>query len=409
MRKIPVIASVGIVALAGMAIAASGGLGGAGSQKPLISLPATSSGGGSALAINPTPAAVDPLASGDTIADAWICEFRAGSVGRGSERAEAVRAATAAGGQVGHVYQVALQGFSLRASAQGLAQMKARNPNIGRCEADRVASIPLPVGVLAKPGGGSTQPAQVKDWNITRVGGGLSGVGKVAWVIDTGIDLTHPDLTVDTVRSRNFVTNETSPKDLNGHGTHVAGTIAARDNSIGVVGVAAGATVIAVRVLNRRGSGAYSDVIAGVEYVAANGSLSDVANMSLGGPASDLLDTAVRNASAKVPFALAAGNDGGNAALQSPARVNGQNVYTISAVSSTDTFASFSNWGNPPVDYAEPGVSIRSTWLSGGYNTISGTSMASPHMAGLLLLGGIRSGGTAKNDPDGNPDPIGVH
>jgi len=206
-------------------------------------------------------------------------------------------------------------------------------------------------------------------------------------VIDTGIDLDHPDLHVDVARSRNFVTRETSPDDLNGHGTHVAGTIAAEKDGAGVVGVAPGSTVVAIRVLNRRGSGSNADVIAGVDWVAKNGVAGDVANMSLGGSRSDALDTAVINASANVKFALAAGNETDDADNHSPGRVNGDNIYTIAAFSTTNgAWASFSNYGKPPVDYAEPGVSVLSTWKDGGYNTISGTSMATPHMAGILLL-----------------------
>jgi subtilisin family serine protease len=133
--------------------------------------------------------------------------------------------------------------------------------------------------------------------------------------------------------------------------------------------------------------------------------------MSLGGGVSSALDTAVINAAAKgVRFALAAGNETDNANNHSPARANGPNIYTVSAFSTPgDKWASFSNYGNPPVDFAEPGVAIKSTWLNGGYNTISGTSMATPHLAGLLLLGAIRSGGVVQGDPDGNPDTIGVH
>ena len=91
----------------------------------------------------------------------------------------------------------------------------------------------------------------------------------------------------------------------------------------------------------------------------------------------------------------------------SPAHVNGPNIYTISAIDSKDALASWSNYGNPPVDFAEPGVSILSTWMGGGYNTISGTSMAAAHAAGILLLGAIHQNGTATNDKDGTPDPIG--
>ncbi|MCB2407819.1 S8 family serine peptidase [Hymenobacter sp. BT178] len=264
---------------------------------------------------------------------------------------------------------------------------------------------------LGKPsGGGSTQPGQVTPYGIARVGTG-DGTGKTAWIIDTGIDLTHPDLNVDATRSKSFLTSGAdylSPNDGNGHGTHVAGTIAAINNSIGVVGVAANATVVAVRVLNSRGSGSNSGVIAGVDYVGATGKAGDVANMSLGGGISQALDDAVlRASSGGVLFALAAGNETDDANNHSPARVNGPNIFTISAMNNTDSWASFSNYGTP-VDYCMPGVNIQSTWMSGGYNTISGTSMATPHMAGVLLLRGksFTTSGTVKNDPDGNPDLI---
>ena len=259
-------------------------------------------------------------------------------------------------------------------------------------------------------GGGTPTPvAQQTPWGITRVGGGIAGNYATAWVIDSGIDLTHPDLNVDSARSRSFIAGLT-PQDQNGHGTHVAGTIAALNNAIGVVGVAPGARVVAVRVLNKKGSGSTSGVIAGVDYVAQTAAPGDGAKMSLGGGISTALDNAVAAAAAKgIRFALAAGNEAANATTSSPGRVNGPNIYTVSAFATGDVFASFSNFGNPPVDYAEPGVGVRSTWLAGGYNTISGTSMASPHMAGLLLLGAINSGGTVIGDSDGTPDVIGVH
>jgi len=129
--------------------------------------------------------------------------------------------------------------------------------------------------------------------------------------------------------------------------------------------------------------------------------------MSLGGPTSDALDTAVEAAAAAgIKMVLAAGNSSDDANNSSPARVQANNVYTISAMDSNDNFASFSNFGNPPIEYAQPGVSILSTWKSGGYNTISGTSMAAPHAAGVLLLGGNTTDGTVNNDPDGTADPI---
>lgn len=347
---------------------------------------------------------------GDKIANSYICVFKANAVSRGNAQAEANRAVQAEGAQLKHVYTTALRGFAANMSAQGAAHAQANNPNIEYCEQDQVV-MTGPVHADAPPsGGGGVQPAQETPWGIARVNGGAAGTFATAWIIDTGIDFSHPDLNVDTARSRSFLGGTTTPADQNGHGTHVSGTIAALNNSIGVIGVAPGAKVVAVRVLDRRGSGSNSGVIAGVDYVAQNGQPGDVANMSLGGGVSTALDTAVVNASAGgVRFALAAGNETDNANNHSPARANGPNIYTVSANGVGDNWASYSNYGNPPVDYNEPGSAIKSTWLNGGYNTISGTSMATPHLAGLLLAGAIRSGGTVKGDPDGNPDTIGVH
>ena len=343
---------------------------------------------------------------GDKIAGSYICVFN-DNVSRGNATAEANRSAQAGAAQLKHVYTHALRGFAVNASEQGVANMKANNPNIAYCEQDQVMTTG-PIQAAAPPsGGGGVQPAQETPWGIARVNGGGAGTFGTAWVIDTGIDLTHPDLNVDQTRSRNFVERETSPLDLNGHGTHVAGTIAAYDNAIGVIGVAPGARVVAVRVLNRRGSGTNSGVIAGVDYVAGVAAPGDVANMSLGGGVSTALDTAVINASAKVRFALAAGNESDNANNHSPARANGPSIYTVSAVTTGDRWASYSNYGNPPIEFAEPGSSIKSTWLNGGYNTISGTSMATPHLAGILLAGTPKTDGRAAiGDPSGPADPI---
>jgi subtilisin family serine protease len=320
-------------------------------------------------------------------------------------QARAAEIAAAHGVSIGFVYEHAMQGFSFQGSERA-AQRIAALPGVLMVEADGIASIG-DVEVAGKPGDDVSAMAQTVPWGITRIGGARSGAGKTAWIIDTGIDLDHPDLNVDVARSANFVTKgQNSPDDGNGHGTHVAGTVAALDNGIDVVGVAAGAKVVAIRVLDNSGSGTWSGVIAGIDHVAANGASGDVANMSLGGGANTTLDNAVKNAASKgIKFALAAGNSGDDANKYSPARVNGTNIYTVSAIASNDCLTSWSNYGNPPVDYAAPGASILSTKKGGGTTTMSGTSMAAPHVAGLLLVG-LRSDGKACNDPDGNPDPI---
>ena len=246
-------------------------------------------------------------------------------------------------------------------------------------------------------------------WNISRIGYG-NGLGKTAWIVDSGIDFDHPDLAVDQTRSRSFVEGQTSADDQNGHGTHVAGIIGAKNNTIGVLGVASGASLVALKVLDKDGEGNLSYIIQAIAYINTVADAGDVINMSVGGESgSDILDQQVRNTAARgIYFAIAAGNDNKLANLSSPARVNASNVYTISAVDSLDNFASFSNYGNDVVDFAAPGVRILSTWMNNKYAYASGTSMAAPHVAGLLLLRGrsITSSGVAKNDPDGTPDPI---
>jgi subtilisin family serine protease len=312
-----------------------------------------------------------------------------------------------ADGDIEFVYTTAVQGFSVKIPPGQLKKLQ-NDPSVTYVEEDQIVTI---IGTQPGVAASAIQATgtQPFPWGITRVNGGVTyaGTGR-AWIIDSGIDLDHPDLKVDTDKSRTFLGTNTTPDDQNGHGTHVAGTVAAINNDFGVIGVAAGAPVVSVRVLDRRGSGTISGVVAGVDYVAANAQEGDVANMSLGGGTSTTLDNAVKNAAVKCKFAIAAGNDGKDANNYSPARVNGTNIFTVSAMDKYDNWASWSNWGNPPVDYCAPGVSIYSTWKDGNYNTISGTSMAAPHVAGILLLGNIETGGYVNNDPDKNPDPIAV-
>ena len=339
------------------------------------------------------------------IANQYICQFDA-SVGRADVDRETGKAVGRAMGEVLFTYKKVIRGFAARMPAtpdrNPVADLKANNSKVAACEQDQ--TVKALVQGKGKPGGGGGSTAEVTDWGVTNVGGGGSPAsGRTAWVIDSGVDLDHPDLNVDAGRSVTYVGG--SPDDENGHGTHVAGTIGAIDNDIGVKGVAPGATIVSVRVLNRRGSGTISGVIAGVEYVAENASAGDVANMSLGGGASSTLDNAVKTASDEgIYFVLAAGNDGENASSHSPARVNGNHIYTIGAYSSSGVWATFSNYSQSIVDYAAPGVSIKSTYKGGGYATLSGTSMAAPHVAGILMTGAAGNVGTSGNvtGPDGS-------
>lgn len=167
-----------------------------------------------------------------------------------------------------------------------------------------------------------------------------------------------------------------------------------------------------IRVLDNTGYGADSGVTAAIDYVAGFAAPGDVINLSLVADNVDpVMESAVTGAADKqILVVIAAGNNSANAANYDPGRVDHAGVFTVSSFNSRDTFSRFSNFGNPPIDYAEPGENINSTYLNGGYATLSGTSMAAPHLAGILLLDGgtAKNGGFVKRDPDGNPDTIGV-
>ncbi|MFJ7041485.1 S8 family peptidase [Streptomyces rochei] len=208
-----------------------------------------------------------------------------------------------------------------------------------------------------------------------------AGSGVTAYVIDTGVRITHQQISGRASYGYDAVDGDTTASDGNGHGTHVATTIAGT-----TYGAAKKAKIVAVRVLDNNGSGTTAGVIAGIDWVTANHSGPSVANLSLGGGASTTLDTAVRNSIASgVTYAVAAGNSGANASSYSPARVTA--AITVGATTSTDAKASYSNYGSV-LDLFAPGSSITAGWHTGdtATNTISGTSMATPHVAGAAAV-----------------------
>jgi subtilisin family serine protease len=357
-----------------------------------------------------------------------------------------------------HVYRHSLIGFAARMPAGRLKALQ-NDPRVTGVYPDEFISINKrcsspPCG----GGGGGEEPpslpaAQViptgvmrihGDINSTLAGNGSGTVDVDVAVIDTGIMPNHSDLNVvggincSKGRANKF-------NDGHGHGTHVAGTIGALDNDTGVVGVAPGVRLWAVRVLNNAGSGFISDVICGIDYVTANYDIIEVANMSLGGSGSDTgcsghpLHQAICNSVAMgVTYVVAAGNASDDAANHVPAAYG--EVITVSALADfdgqsggvgsatcrtdeDDTFANFSNYGTD-VDIIAPGVCIESTWNDGGLNTISGTSMAAPHVAGAAALykssnpaaspADVKSAlvryGTddwdSSQDPDGTQEPL---
>lgn len=324
------------------------------------------------------------------------------------------------------VYTQALKGFAFSGNADAVA----RDPRVAYVEPDQVVAI----------------AAQTLPTGVNRIDADLSATANINGIddrvnvdiaiIDTGIDPKHPDLYF----YKGVTILGAGPlggKDNNGHGTHVAGIAAAKDNTAGVVGVAPGARLWSVKVLDASGSGSISGVIAGVDWVTKNASQIEVANMSLGCECSSAaLDASIHNSvAAGVTYVVAAGNSGKDAATFSPA--NHPDVIAVSAIVDTDgqggglgsstgygaddTFASFSNFG-ASVDLAAPGVNILSTLRGGGYGNMSGTSMASPHGAGAAALykathpsdapAAVRTALIAAGtfsftgDPDAYPEPL---
>ena len=276
-----------------------------------------------------------------------------------------------------NTYTSTLRGFAGGMDASQLRAL-ANHPAVAYIEQDQVVSI------------NTTQTGAT--WGLDRVdqrnlplNGNYTytptGSGVHAYIIDTGILLGHTQFTGRIGNGYDAVTSGGNGNDCNGHGTHVAGTVGGT-----TYGVAKQVTLHAVRVLNCQGSGTNAGVIAGMDWVAANRVLPAVANMSLGGGASTAVDDAVnRMHNAGVTVVVAAGNENQNACNVSPSRA--PNAITVGSTTNTDARSSFSNWGSC-VDVFAPGSSITSAWYTStsATNTISGTSMASPHVAGVAAL-----------------------
>ena len=250
----------------------------------------------------------------------------------------------------------------------------SHNPKIATIELDAVAHT----------------MGQVTPWGIERIQApavhtsGIDGTGINIAIIDTGIDYNHPDLATNYIRGYDFINDDGDPMDDHGHGTHVAGTVAAIDNNIGVIGAAPGVNIYALKVLGADGSGSYSDIISALQWAVENDM--DVASMSLSGTLNlAALEDACNSAyESGVVIVAAAGNDG-RRKVNYPAAYS--SVIAVAATDDTDTRARFSNYGSQ-IELSAPGVRVNSTTMGGGYSgdTWSGTSMATPHVAGAVAL-----------------------
>ncbi|MEA2491113.1 MAG: hypothetical protein QOH21_2905, partial [Acidobacteriota bacterium] len=282
-------------------------------------------------------------------------------------------------GQLKHLYKSAVRGFSVQLSEKQALKL-AEDPRVKYIEEDGVMSI------------SATQSGAT--WGIDRIDQrdlplsgtytyNVNGSGVKAYIVDTGINIAHNEFGGRAINGFDAVDNALPAADCNGHGTHVSGTVGGS-----TYGVAKGVTLVAVRVLDCAGSGTTAGVIAGVNWVASDHAAGQpaVANMSLGGGVSQTLDDAVTAAIADgVTFGVAAGNETADACGGSPSRV--ANAITVGSTTSTDARSSFSNFG-ACVDIFAPGSNITSSWYSSNTatNTISGTSMATPHVVGAAAL-----------------------
>ncbi|MFF9496023.1 S8 family peptidase [Streptomyces flaveolus] len=283
------------------------------------------------------------------------------------------------GGSVNRTFGSALNGYTATLSATE-AKRLAADPAVATVEQNQRVSV-TDTTQSSAPWGLDRIDQTSLPLSRTYTYPDSAGSGVTAYVIDTGVRITHQQISGRASYGYDAVDGDTDAADGNGHGTHVATTIAGS-----TYGVAKKAKIVAVRVLDNNGSGTTAGVIAGIDWVTRNHSGPSVANLSLGGGASATLDAAVRTSIASgVTYAVAAGNSNANASSYSPARVT--EALTVGATTSTDARASYSNYGSA-LDIFAPGSSITAGWNTGdtATNTISGTSMATPHVAGAAAV-----------------------
>jgi subtilisin family serine protease len=326
-----------------------------------------------------------PAPGAKVIADRYIVVFHDDQIPAGDRVASVeslARSVMSANGlrpdQVERSYASALRGFVANMS-RAQAEALAHDPSVKYIEQDQHVSINETWGLDRV----DQRFLPLDNANFASAGDYAgNGAGAHAYIIDTGVRGSHNEFTGRMGDGYDFVDNDSDPTDCNGHGTHVAGTVAGT-----TWGLAKGATVHGVRVLDCGGSGTYAGVIGGIDWVTANHQSPAVANMSLGGGASQAVNDAVTNSvAAGVVHAVAAGNDyGADACNSSPAGT--PDALTVGSTTSSDARSSFSNVGTC-VDLFAPGSSITSAWYNSdtATNTISGTSMATPHVAGAATL-----------------------
>lgn len=318
--------------------------------------------------------------------------------------------------RVVNYYTTEISGITIKLSDEEFQDF-SKDANIEIIEHDRIIDIPEFEIEKTTANESAQKLAQSTPCGISNAGGSTNGSGKDEWIwiIDSGIDLDHPDLNVVTnaTYARSFVGG--SADDCNGHGTHVAGIAAAINNNIGVVGVSAGANVVPVRVFGCSGGSSTSTILAGINHVGTYAIPGDVTNLSLGGffGTGCSSNSAYRSAllalsNSGTYVAIAAGNSSDDAASYDPACINGTNIYTVASMTCNGTFSSFSNYNMNPIDVIATGSSVNSTYLNGGYATLSGTSMASPHVAGIMHARGSGPGTSGSISFRGENYPIAV-